>query len=131
MEQNTSGTGIIWSELMSRDPQSSARFYEEVARLRVVPAGEGAENYWVLLSGSQPVGGMTGNHPGTEVWPSGGPEGHWVGYFASDDVDSASDKAVALGGQKLVGPLDIPGVGRVAVMRDPDGATFGLFAPAS
>jgi predicted enzyme related to lactoylglutathione lyase len=36
-----------------------------------------------------------------------------------------------LGGQKLVGPLDIPGVGRVAVMRDPDGATFGLFAPAS
>jgi predicted enzyme related to lactoylglutathione lyase len=131
MEQNTSGMGIIWSELMSRDPQSSAGFYEEVARLTVVPAGEGADNYWVLLADGQPVGGMTGNHPGTGLWPSGGPEGHWVGYFASDDVDSASDKAVALGGERLVGPLDLPNVGRVVVLRDPDGATFGLFDPAS
>jgi predicted enzyme related to lactoylglutathione lyase len=131
MEQNTSRTGIIWSELMSRDPKSSAGFYEEVAHLTVVPAGEGADNYWVLLADGQPVGGMTGNHPGTEVWPSGGPQGHWVGYFASDDVDSASDKAAALGGQKLVGPLDLPDVGRVVVLRDPDGATFGLFDPAS
>jgi predicted enzyme related to lactoylglutathione lyase len=30
----------------------------------------------------------------------------------------------------LLGPLDIPGTGRVAVLRDPDGAAFGLFDPA-
>jgi predicted enzyme related to lactoylglutathione lyase len=44
-------------------------------------------------------------------------------------VDAATERATALGGHVLLGPLDIPGSGRVAVLRDPDGATFGLFDP--
>jgi predicted enzyme related to lactoylglutathione lyase len=64
------------------------------------------------------------------VWPSGGPAGHWVGYFASSDVDAAVRRAEDLGAQVVLGPLDIPGTGRVAVLRDPDEATFGLFQPS-
>ena len=59
------------------------------------------------------------------------PTGHWVGYFGTGDVDAAADRTAELGGEVLLGPLDIPNTGRVAVLRDPDGATFGVFDPAA
>ncbi len=120
---------FIWHELMSRDPDSSERFYESVAGLRVQRLGDEPAAYRLLLAGGRPIGGLTGPRPDSEAWPSGGPAGHWVGYVASDDVDAAVRRARALGGSVLLGPLDIPGTGRVAVLRDPDEATFGLFQP--
>jgi predicted enzyme related to lactoylglutathione lyase len=131
MEPQATHPGIIWSELMSRDPAKSARFYEEVVGLAAVPAGEGADNYWILLADGQPVGGLTGRPADTDVWPSGGPSGHWIGYFSTANVEAASSKAEGLGATVLVGPLDIPGVGTVAVVRDPDQAVFGLFRPSA
>ena len=122
---------FIWHELMSRDPDSSERFYEAVAGLRVQRLGDGPGAYRLLLAGDRPVGGLTGPRADSEVWPSGGPAGHWVGYLASDDVDAAVRRAEALGGSVLLGPLDVPGTGRVAVLRDPDEATFGLFQPSA
>jgi uncharacterized protein len=59
-----------------------------------------------------------------------GPEGHWISYIGTDDVDAAARTAQRLGGQVLLAPTDVPGVGRAAVLRDPDGAAFGVFAPA-
>ena len=127
METQATRSRIIWSELMSRDLDTSARFYEEVVGLTSVPAGD---NYRILLADGQPVGGMTGRDAGTDVWPSGGPGGHWVGYFFTDDVEAAASRAEGLGGSVLVGPLDIPGVGTAAVVRDSDEAVFGLFRPS-
>ena len=54
---------------------------------------------------------------------------HWMPYFAVDDVDARVDKAVALGGTVLAPPTDIPGEGRIAVLRDPAGAVFSFFKP--
>ncbi len=122
---------FIWHELMSRDPEASQRFYRDVAGLTVQTLGDGPAAYRMLLAGGRPVGGLTGNRPDSDVWPSGGPGGHWVGYLATEDVDAAAVRARELGGEVLLGPLDIPGTGRVAVLRDPDEATFGLFQPAS
>jgi uncharacterized protein len=126
----TANQGFIWHELMSRDPDRSERFYESVAGLRVQRLGEGPGAYRLLLVGDRPVGGLTGPRADSDVWPSGGPAGHWVGYFASSDVDAAVRRAEDLGAQVVLGPLDIPGTGRVAVLRDPDEATFGLFKPS-
>ncbi len=128
METMTS-QAFIWHELMSRDPDKSERFYESVAGLRVQRLGEGPDAYRMLLAGDHPVGGLTGPRPDSDVWPSGGPAGHWIGYFSSDDVDAAVNRAEALGARVVLGPLDIPGTGRVAVVRDPDEAVFGLFQP--
>jgi predicted enzyme related to lactoylglutathione lyase len=41
-----------------------------------------------------------------------------------DDVDATARRAGELGGRVLVGPQDIPGVGRFAVVKDPQGATI-------
>jgi len=122
---------FIWHELMSRDPEASERFYRNVVGLDVRAVDVDGGTYRTLIADGRPIGGLTGPRPGSDVWPSGGPEGHWVGYFGSTDVDAAAQRTMALGGHVLLGPLDIPGTGRVAVLRDPDGATFGLFDPAA
>ena len=54
---------------------------------------------------------------GSDVWPSGGPAGHWVGYFGTTDVDAAADRTAELGGEVLLGPLDIPNTGACRAAR--------------
>lgn len=115
---------------MSRDPAASEHFYGEVLGLSVVPVGEDADAYRMLVADGRPIGGVTGPRPDTDVWPSGGPAGHWVAYFATDDVAAAAARSEELGGSVLLGPVELPGTGTVAVVRDPDGATFGLFHPS-
>ncbi len=119
--------GFTWHELMSRDPGASARFYAAVAGVEFQDIGGG---YQLVIVDGRPVAGMTGPHPGRDDWPSGGPAGHWISYFGSDDVDAAAQRARELGGDVLLEPVDIPGTGRAAVIRDPDGATFGVFEQA-
>jgi predicted enzyme related to lactoylglutathione lyase len=54
---------------------------------------------------------------------------HWMVYFAVDDVDATSARVKELGGEVVVGPDDIPKVGRFAVLRDPQGAHFSVIKP--
>jgi predicted enzyme related to lactoylglutathione lyase len=54
----------------------------------------------------------------------------WYPYLATDDVDASVAKARKLGAQTFAGPFDIETVGRLAVLADPTGATFGLYKPA-
>ena len=123
--------GFNWHELMSRDPERSEQFYRAVAGVDVQTVEVGDRDYRLLVIDGRPVAGMTGPAPGRDDWPSGGPEGHWVCYFETDDVDRAAGDARDHGGKVLLPPLDIPGTGRAAVLRDPDGATFGVFAPTT
>lgn len=121
--------GFTWHELMSRDPQASQRFYEAVAdvEVRVV---EGSTDYRLLLVDGRPVAGITGPRPDTDVWPSGGPAGHWVSYLGTNDMERSLEEATVRGAEVLLAPTDVPGWGRAAVLRDPDGATFGLYRVA-
>lgn len=76
--------------------------------------------YTTWLSDGTPRGGMMPMPPGVNA-PAA-----WLLYFATDDVDATSAKATTLGGQTMVPPLDIPGVGRFAVLQDPQGAVFAV-----
>ena len=124
-------TGFNWHELMSRDPDKSERFYRAVTGVDIQAVDVPDRDYRLLIIDGRPVAGMTGPAPGRDDWPSGGPEGHWVCYFQTEDVDEAAAQTKEHGGDVLVPPLDIPGTGRAAVLRDPDGATFGVFASAT
>jgi predicted enzyme related to lactoylglutathione lyase len=55
---------------------------------------------------------------------------HWSVTFAVEDADATAERAVELGGEVVVAPFDAPWV-RIAVIRDPQGATFeaSKFAP--
>ncbi len=56
---------------------------------------------------------------------------HWNVYFAVDDTDAAASLAEETGGKVLAPPFDIPGVGRVAYLVDPAGATFWVMKAAT
>jgi predicted enzyme related to lactoylglutathione lyase len=46
-------------------------------------------------------------------------------YFAVDDCDATAAKAKELGGTVMQEPMDIP-AGRMALIADPQGATFSV-----
>jgi predicted enzyme related to lactoylglutathione lyase len=58
-----------------------------------------------------------------------GTPNHWHVYFAIADADATAARATELGGSVLVPPFDTP-VGRIAVLRDPQGAVFSVLQPA-
>jgi predicted enzyme related to lactoylglutathione lyase len=51
---------------------------------------------------------------------------HWLIYFTVNDCDGDVARANRLGGKTVVPPMDIPSVGRFAVLADPAGATFAI-----
>jgi predicted enzyme related to lactoylglutathione lyase len=124
-DQQQAQSGFIWHELMSTDIEVAQNFYLEVTGLTATPGP-----YPMLMAGEQPVGGLVGPRAEEPGWPSGGPEAHWIAYIGVDDVDAAAQRAHELGGQVLLPPTDIPDFGRAAVLRDPQGAAFGIFAPS-
>jgi predicted enzyme related to lactoylglutathione lyase len=85
----------------------------------------------MLMAGERPVGGLVGPRPEGLTWPSGGPELHWIPYIGTQDVDEAARRAKELGGEVLLPAVDIPGFGRASVLRDPQGAAFGVFTSMS
>ncbi len=59
--------------------------------------------------------------------PSGSPG--WIPYVGVEDADATATRAQELGGGALLEPMDVPSVGRIAVLSDPQGAVFGILRP--
>jgi hypothetical protein len=123
--------GFVWHELMTTDPHEAQRFYGKVVGIEVAPLGDGPSAYQMATIKGEPVGGIVPPRPDGSPWPSGGPEPHWVASFGVDDADEAARETKKLGGEVLLPPVDVPGMGRAAVLRDPQGAVFGVFASGS
>ena len=121
----THGT-FYWNELMTHDAEAAKRFYGKVLgwTFDAMPMPDGT--YWVAKVGDRPVGGffpMSGPHFANV------PE-HWVPYVAVDDVDARLKNAVAAGATAMREPFEVPGVGRIAILKDPAGAVSGWMTPA-
>ena len=54
----------------------------------------------------------------------------WGCYVTVADCDATAAQCTALGGKVCVGPMDIPTVGRLAMLQDPQGATICVIAYA-
>jgi predicted enzyme related to lactoylglutathione lyase len=63
------------------------------------------------------------------MMPEGTPA-HWNVYFNVEDVDASVTKAQELGGAAVVPAMDVPGVGRMSMVADPQGAMFWVMAAA-
>ncbi|MFJ3791114.1 VOC family protein [Kitasatospora sp. NPDC090091] len=121
------GAGLVnepdtftWNEHLSPDPDAARAFYRQVFGYGYdSPAGD----YTLFRVDGLPGGGIGGN-PGVD--PTG-PAAYWAVYFAAADTDRTVERALRLGGTVLDGPEPTP-FGRVAVVRDDDGAAFTLIA---
>ena len=56
-------------------------------------------------------------------------EARWVPYIQVANVDAAVRSAEEMGGKIVESPYDVPKIGRLAVVEDPEGAVFGLVTP--
>jgi predicted enzyme related to lactoylglutathione lyase len=108
-----------WCELMTDDPKAALEFYGGLLGWTAENMDMGSGPYHVIKAGGTSVGGIMGKPPGAEQAPSA-----WSCYVTVDDIDATAAKCVALGGKVCMPPMDIPTVGRMAVLQDPQGATF-------
>lgn len=112
-----------WAELNSRGIQKALPFYKQVFgwEEKTSPMGEGNPPYTEFQLGGQSIAG------GMEMQPMVPAEvpSHWMVYFSVPDVDASCKQATAAGAGELAAPQDFPG-GRFAIVRDPQGAAFGL-----
>lgn len=113
-----------WCELMTADPKGAANFYHQLfdwvlepVDMPQLPGGV----YQIIKVGETPVGGLMQLPPGGDAPPP-----HWACYITVDNVDEIVGECLALGGQLVFGPYEVPDVGRLAVMRDPQGAFFNI-----
>jgi predicted enzyme related to lactoylglutathione lyase len=60
-----------------------------------------------------------------------GAPSHWLAYVTVPDTDASLAEATKLGAKTHMGPMDIPEIGRMAVIADPQGAALALFTPAT
>lgn len=115
---------VVWREYCTRDVENAKSFYGGLFGWRYVLRPMGDRAYTLILVGELAVGGIMdlAHIPNGEQVPP-----HWGIYISVPDVDDTAEKAVAAGGKHLSGCQDIPGVGRFAVIQDPQGGVFNLF----
>ena len=111
-----------WSELMTSDPEAASKFYGALFGWTVEMMDMGTGPYNVVKVGDTSVGGIMGKPPGT---PAGMPS-MWGCYVTVTNVDETLAKVRNLGGKVLMEPMDIKGVGRMAVIQDPQGAALSV-----
>ncbi|MGH9520313.1 MAG: VOC family protein, partial [Terriglobales bacterium] len=106
------------------DRASAKAFYAGLLgwQAQDVPMGP-AETYTLFqIAGKSAAGAFDLSH----VKQPGVPP-HWMIYVAVASADGAAARAAELGATVVVPPLDVPGQGRMTVLRDPTGAHFSLW----
>jgi predicted enzyme related to lactoylglutathione lyase len=114
---------MCWNELASRDLPAATSFYSDVFgwTMKVDSEGDFA-GYTQFQVGDRVVGGMM---PMPDMVPAEVPS-HWMVYFTVDDVDATVATATKLGGALVNGPIDMPSLGRFAIVSGPSGEVFSV-----
>ncbi|TCR93344.1 VOC family protein [Rhizobium sp. BK376] len=119
---------FIWCELMTPDTAAAEKFYTSVVGWKTSDMQvEGMPRYTIFEANGTGAAGMM-DFP-AELEGQGIPP-NWTGYVAVDDVDQSAKDFAANGGAIRRPPEDIPGVGRFAVVADPQGAVICIMTPA-
>jgi predicted enzyme related to lactoylglutathione lyase len=117
-----------WNELQTRDLAAAKKLYADSVgwTFEEMPMPDGT-TYVVCNAGGESVGGMfdISKNASFEGMPT-----QWMSYVAIDDVDSALEKAKAAGAVVMGEPFDVQGVGRIAMVQQPDGAMVGWMTPS-
>jgi hypothetical protein len=113
---------FAWYELLTTDTVAATAFYRDVVGWRARDASTPQFNYTNFVAGDIAVAGLM------ELPEEGrkmGATPRWVGYVAVDDIDRTVEQLKRLGGSVYVPPTD-SNIGRIAIVVDPQTATFAL-----
>ncbi|WP_423604524.1 VOC family protein [Sphingomonas sp. MS122] len=113
----------IWYELLTTDPNAAIDFYRQIVGWTPSKFPGGAVDYNIMSVGEDGVCGIMKNPAPTA--PA------WLGYIGVDDVDATVARIEQLGGKIHMPPTDLEGVGRMAMVEDPQGAHFYVMRGSS
>jgi predicted enzyme related to lactoylglutathione lyase len=114
----------VWFELMTTDTQSAEAFYDNVVGWTSAPF-DGSPNPYTQFKrgGGVAVAGLMQRPDGMNMPP------FWAMYVAVPKLEDAVAEIERLGGSELSGIIDVPTVGRMQMLKDPQGAAFYIIQP--
>jgi uncharacterized protein len=116
---------FCWHEVATRDAATAKKFYSDIIGYSAddleIP-GDGGTYTMLRVNGGDVAGLYEMNGEMFEGVPP-----HWMPYVWVDDVDATAARAKELGATLNAEPMDIPGVGRMAVLQDPTGAVVSIY----
>jgi uncharacterized protein len=124
----TTGRTFVWHEVYAPDADAAVNFYTQALGFgtQEMSMGEMGSYKMLTIDGTPICGVLSTNCPEMQGVPP-----HWATYLAVDDVDARLAKCLELGATQVVPPMDVPTVGRMTLISDPQGAHIWLFKPSS
>lgn len=109
-------------EFMTRDPEKFKAFYSTVFKWNLDDAS--MPGYTLIDAGAEPTGGM---FPAPENVPTGCVNV----YFMVNNIEDTLEDAKTQGAKILINKTEIPHVGHIAMISDPEGICVGLMQSSS
>ena len=119
---------FIWYELLTSDPDAAALFYSDVVGWTAAGAGQSGVDYRIFSADGV---GVAGHMKLPQGAVDAGMRPVWLGYIGVDDVDRTVDGITRAGGAVHMPAMDMEGVGRMAMVADPQGIGFYVMRGAS
>ena len=116
---------FAWYELSTTDPAAAQQFYKTFSGWSSQPFDA---DYTLLTSNGTPVAGVFNL---TDELKQQGVPPNWMPYVEANNVAETTKLAASLGAKVMYGPTEIQDVGDIAVVQDPQGATFGIYKSKS
>lgn len=108
-----------WHELTTPDPERARDFYTQLFAWETGTSA--AEHSLRIRAGGRDSGGILPlSAAGEDAVPN------WMPYFRVEDCAHTAGRASEMGGECRMAPATLPGVGRSAVLADPQGAVFAI-----
>jgi len=112
-----------WVELGTNDTAGAKAFYTSLLGLTAVDNPMSEEMvYTILQKGEETAAGLYQNR---EAPPN------WLSYISVASADESAAKATSLGAAIIAEPFDVMEMGRMAIIKDPQGAMFAIWQPGT
>lgn len=124
--QHRPGT-FCWLELGTTDQAGAKQFYTTLFGWSFIDVPMGPDSVYTILQVREKD--VAALYQFDEAMRSQGVPPHWLNYVCAESADATVEKATAAGGLVVMPPFDVQDHGRMAVMTDPQGATFAVWEP--
>lgn len=123
-ESHSPGT-FVWLELATTDQSAAKAFYSALFGWEAKDSPMGPDGVYTMfrLNNREAAGGFQLSAAERRIPP------HWQLYVAVDSADASAARAAELGAKLIHPAMDIPNVGRMAVLQDPTGAMLSVYQP--
>jgi predicted enzyme related to lactoylglutathione lyase len=115
-EGNTLPGKVVWHDLVTPDLDKSRAFYGELFGWQFEQLSDG---YLLARHEGRPVAGLARLEERQD-------NGHWLPLVSVTDIAKAQKITRTAGGDVVLGAFELRGRGQVAVLKDPQGAAFGV-----